>query len=126
MDCGPTCLRMIAKYYGKSFDLLHMKNISRIKNEGSSLLDIVDTAKKMGIKSKGLKIDIDFIKWIDLPVILHWDCHHFVVLFKIRENTYFIADPAIGILKLNTSDFLSHWQNSESSDQKGIVLTVQL
>lgn len=122
-DCGPTCLRMIAVYYGKEFNFHQMKNHVRIMREGSSMIDIMDTAKKLGIKSTGLQIDITKLQLIDLPVILHWNKHHFVVLFNIQDNFYFIADPAIGILQLNESDFLSHWQNHESGNQhSGILL----
>ncbi len=123
-DCGPTCLRMIAAYYGKEFNLNQMKNWVRIMREGSDMIDIVDTAKKLGINSTGLQIDITKLEFIDLPVILHWDKDHFVILFDIQDNFYFIADPAIGILQLNESDFLSHWQNHESGNQHtGILLT---
>lgn len=127
MDCGPTCLKMIAKYYGKIFYLHQMKNWSRIKHEGSSMLDIMDTANDLGIKSTGLEIDIKRLGLVDLPVILHWDKYHFVVLFKIQDNFYFIADPATGILQLNELDFLSHWQNHERGHHhSGILLTLSV
>lgn len=123
-DCGPTCLKMIAAYYGKEFSLYQMENWIRIMRKGSSMIDLVDTAKKLGIHSTGLQIDITKLGFINLPVILHWDKHHFVVLFNIQDNSYFVADPAVGILHLNESDFLSHWQNHESGYQyTGILLT---
>jgi len=123
-DCGPTCLKMIATYYGKEFNLDQMKDWVRIMHKGSSMIDIVDTAKILGINSTGLQVDITKLKLIDLPVILHWDKDHFVVLFDIQDNSYFIADPAIGILQLNESDFLTHWKNHESDTQHtGILLT---
>jgi ABC-type bacteriocin/lantibiotic exporter with double-glycine peptidase domain len=127
MDCGPTCLKMIAKYYGKCFCMHQMKNWARIKDEGSSMLDIMNTANNLGIKSTGLEIDIERLRLIDLPVILHWDKHHFVVLFKIQDDFYFIADPAIGILELNELDFLSHWQNHEKGNHhSGLLLTLSV
>ena len=127
MDCGPACLRMIAKYYGKNFNPHQMKNISKISWEGSSMLDIIDAAKKIGIKSTGLEISIELLKEVELPVILHWNKHHFVVLFKIENDCYFIADPAIGIFKICKSEFLKHWQTSKSDAGKtGTILTFSL
>lgn len=127
MDCGPACLRMIAKYYGKNFNLHQMKNISKISWEGSSMLDIINAAKKIGIKSIGLEISVELLKEIGLPVILHWNEHHFVVLFKIENDAYFIADPAIGILKICESELLKHWQVSKKDVSKtGIILTFSL
>lgn len=127
MDCGPTCLKMIAKYYGKNFYLQQMKNWSKVMREGSSMLDIMDAANSIGIKSTALKIDIERLRLVDLPAILHWDQLHFVVLFKIQNNLYFIADPAIGILQINEWDFLSHWQNhGRAHHHAGILLTLYL
>ncbi|MBB5637187.1 ATP-binding cassette subfamily B protein [Pedobacter cryoconitis] len=104
-----------------------MKNWTGIKQEGSSMLDIIDTASTLGIKSTGLEIDIKKLRLIDLPVILHWDKHHFVVLFKIQNDFYFIADPGIGILKLNELDFLCHWQNHEKvHHHSGLLLTLSI
>ena len=122
-DCGPACLKMIAGYYGKNFNLHQMKNWNRMTREGSSMIDIMDTAEALGIYCKGLQLDITKLKSIGLPAILHWDKDHFVVLFNIDGSYYFIADPAIGILKLNELDLVSHWQNHESDNQStGILL----
>lgn len=115
MDCGPACLQMIARYFGKDLSSFHMKNIARIIQKGSSLLDLVDAAKQIGIYSKGMEVTIETLDSLALPVILHWDKRHFVVLYKIRNTTYIIADPAIGILKLNKSEFIKHWRHSETS-----------
>lgn len=88
------------------------------------MIDIVNAAKKLGINSTGLRSDITKLEFIDLPVILHWDRNHFVVLFNIQDKTYSIADPAVGILHLNELDFISHWQNQEDRNKHtGILLT---
>lgn len=104
-----------------------MKNISKISWEGSSMLDIIDAAKKIGIKSTGLEISAELLKEVRLPVILHWNRHHFVVLFKIEDDSYFIADPATGILKICESEFLEHWQVAKNGIGKtGTILTFSL
>lgn len=127
MDCGPTCLKMVANYYGKNFFLHQMKNWSEIMYRGTSMLDLMDYANDLGIMSMGLEIDINRLGLVELPVILHWDQHHFVVLFRIQNNFYFIADPAIGVLQFNELDFLSHWQNHKKDDQRlGILLALSV
>ena len=110
MDCGPTCLKMVAEYYGKDFTVGNMKNMDRITYEGASILDLMDAAEKIGLSSTVLEMDIKLLNTIDLPVILYWEKHHFVVLFKIQRNLYFIADPFKGIQKLHKKDFSSSWQ----------------
>lgn len=121
-DCGPTCLRMVAQYYGKFFNPYKMKYISRINREGASLLDLTKTAEKIGFRATGLRIKPEFLKEIDLPVILHWDLNHFVVLFEIKNMIYCIADPSKGILEISESELLRHWQHKENN--KGIILAL--
>jgi len=127
MDCGPTCLKMIANYYGIDFCVGDMKNIDRIAYEGSSILDLMDAAKKIGLASTVLEIDINLINMVVLPVILYWKKHHFVVLFKIKRNFYFIADPSKGALKLSKTDFSNGLQNQLSNDRcSGILMTLSV
>lgn len=124
MDCGPTCLRMVAAFYGKNFDPAKMKHISKISRKGSSMLDLMNAAEALGLCPSGLEVSASALKATPLPAILHWDQQHFVVLYKVENETYHIADPGIGILKLCTAAFLSHWQNpGHSNPHTGVILT---
>lgn len=110
MDCGPTCLKMIARHFNKDFNPEEIKNISDIRKNGTSLLDLSIAAKNNGLYAAGLEIDLSMLKRVALPIILHWNLNHFVVLFKIRKKTYYIADPAVGIVKVPESEFMENWQ----------------
>ena len=50
MDCGPSCLRMVAKYYGKHFTIESLREKSYITREGVSLLGISDAAEFIGMR----------------------------------------------------------------------------
>ena len=127
MDCGPTCLRMIAAYFGKSFDPAMLKHMSRISVEGSSMLDLMNAAGKLQLCCKGFEVTTAQLSETVLPAILHWNQQHFVVLFKIKKQTYYIADPAIGVIKFCRSAFLKHWQNPGSiHTATGFILTFSL
>ncbi len=54
-DCGPTCLRIIAKHYGKLISLKEIREISETTREGSSLLKLSDAAEAIGFKTIGAK-----------------------------------------------------------------------
>ena len=56
MDCGPTCLRMIAKYYGKNYSLQTLRERSFITCEGVSMLGISDAAESIGFRTLGVRI----------------------------------------------------------------------
>ena len=93
MDCGPTCLRMLAKHYGRNFKIQTLRQLSEINKEGVSLLGISDAAEKIGFRSLGAKLTTSQLKEAELPCILHWRQNHFVVLYKIKKNKFYLADP---------------------------------
>jgi ATP-binding cassette subfamily B protein len=123
MDCGPTCLRMIAKYYGRNFTVQTLRRLCEINKEGVSLLGISDAAEKIGFRSMGIKLNAQQLKEAELPCILHWRQNHFVVLYKIKNHQYYLSDPADGLVTLSETDFKRNWQGEENTTD-GIALLV--
>lgn len=123
MDCGPTCLRMIAKHYGRSFKVQTLRHYCEINREGVSLLGIHNAAKQIGFDSDAIQTNLDGLGEAELPAILHWRQNHFVVLYKIKNNKYFIVDPGNGHVKLNSEDFSRNWIDNDGSGE-GIALTL--
>lgn len=119
MDCGPSCLRMVAKHYGRSYNLRTLSMLCGFNREGVSLLGLSDAAEKIGFRSIGVKSNIEQLKEAELPCILHWRQYHFVVLYKIKRNKYYIADPAAGLVILDEANFNSSWASDNGS---GIAL----
>lgn len=121
MDCGPTCLRMVAKYYGRHYNADTLRKKAGFSKTGVSLLGISETAEKLGFRTRGVKITTDQLKEIELPCILHWNQNHFVVLLPFsgrkrgRGMRFKVADPAKGIITYSRSEFESHWLASFSS-----------
>ncbi|GAA3977675.1 peptidase domain-containing ABC transporter [Mucilaginibacter dorajii] len=121
MDCGPTCLRMISKHYGRNFKLQTLRQLCEINKEGVSLLGISDAAEKIGFRSLGVKLETTDLKEAELPCILHWQQNHFVILYKIKNNKFFIADPGSGLVVLNAEEFSRAWLSAAGGTQ-GIAL----
>nr|WP_294942621.1 peptidase domain-containing ABC transporter [uncultured Mucilaginibacter sp.] len=121
MDCGPTCLRMVAKHFGRNIKLQTLRQLCEINREGVSLLGISDAAEKVGFRSLGAKLNLSELKEAEQPCILHWRQNHFVVLYKISKGYYFIADPAAGLIKLTEPEFANNWL-SDTEKNEGIVL----
>lgn len=125
MDCGPTCIRMIAKYYGRNYTLQRLREISGINRAGVSLLGISEAAEKIGFRTTGVKINLEKLVEMDLPCILHWRQNHFVVLYKSKNNVYYIADPAKGLIKYNNIEFSKNWISARNDDSGlGIALAM--
>lgn len=129
MDCGPSCLSMIALHYGKKLDLSVLRDACFITKNGVNLLGIIQAAESVGFDTMSIKLMVsDLIdKDLPFPCILHWNQTHFVVLYKIEKNKisnkvyFYIADPAHGLIKLPEDQFTSIWTASD----KGIALFLE-
>lgn len=119
MDCGPTCLRIVAAYYGKRYSLQGLREKCHISREGISMLGICDAAEEIGFRTTTMPITWTFLRSaIVLPCIIHWHENHFVVLYKIQKRRgiwwVYISDPAIGLVKYSEKDFLQSWLTTET------------
>lgn len=124
MDCGPTCLRMIAKDYGKSYTLETLRRKSGINREGVSLLGISEAAEQIGFRTVGAKLSWEQLKdEANLPCVVYWDQVHFVVVYKITKHKVYVADPAKGKITFTKEQFLQQWLNAK---EKGLPTGIAL
>jgi len=123
MDCGPSCLKSIAKFYNReiSIDLLRQKcQISRI---GVSLLGISEAAEFIGLKTLAAKVSFEqLIENKAFPCIVHWNQNHFVIVYKIKGNSVFVCDPAKGNLIIQKADFIEKWKQK---NEMGVALFME-
>ncbi|KOP38670.1 peptidase domain-containing ABC transporter [Flavobacterium sp. WLB] len=126
-DCGPTCLKIIAKHYGKTINIQELRDSSETTREGSNLLFLSDAAEKIGFRTLGVKLNAERLEEAPLPCILHWNKNHYVVLYKIKKGTYYISDPGFGLIEYNKKDFLKFWigNNADDSTKEGIALLIE-
>jgi ATP-binding cassette subfamily B protein len=134
MDCGPTCLRMIAKHYGKHFNADALRQIAGFSKEGVSMLGISEAAEKIGFRTRGVQLSYEQLtQQASLPAILHWNQNHFVVLISAKtlrksyKDEVKIADPANGIICYTKDEFIKHWYSTHREDRKhtGTVLLLE-
>jgi len=123
MDCGPSCLRMVAAFYGKTYSLQKLRTLSHISREGVSLLGLSEAAEAIGFRTIGARITIEQLLEVPKPCVVHWDQAHFVVVHKCRTGSIYIADPAFGLVEYSESEFKKHWLATiKHGEQKGICL----
>jgi ATP-binding cassette subfamily B protein len=127
MDCGPTCLRMVARFYGKHFTLQTLREKSHLNREGVSMLGIAKAAEDIGMQSMGVSLTWERLQTeAPLPVIVHWKQNHFVVVYKIKRDRVHISDPAFGQTVLSKEEFLKGWISTrKDGEAKGSVLLLQ-
>jgi ATP-binding cassette, subfamily B, bacterial len=136
-DCGPTCLKIIGKHYGKVINIQSLRDMSETTREGSNMLFLSDAAEKIGFRTLGVKLNMKALKEAPLPCILHWDKEHYVVLYQTpkpskwgifkKTNHYKISDPAQGLVEYTEKEFIQHWigNNADNTTQEGISLLLE-
>ena len=127
MDCGATCLRMIARYYGRHYTLQHLRDLCFLDREGVSLLGISDAAEAIGMHSLGVRMGYDrLMEDIPLPCIAHWRENHFIVVIKVSKSHVWVADPGSGKYKISKADFLDGWAKGlVDGEKQGILLLLE-
>lgn len=108
-ECGLACLVMIASYHGYQTDLLTLRRQFGFSSRGSRLSDLMDLSSRIHLLSRAVKLDLNELRHLRLPCILHWDMNHFVVLKKVRGRTILIHDPAIGVVRYSMKEVSSHF-----------------
>lgn len=146
-DCGPTCLKIIAKHYGRVLNIQTLRELSETTREGSNLLTLSDAAESVGFRTLGVKLSLEKLLEAPLPCILHWNANHYVVLYKSplapeggilstlsnffskkTKNKFYVSDPAFGLLEYNKEEFLKGWigNNADETTNEGIALLIEL
>ena len=130
MDCGPTCLQMVAAYYGRTFTIENLRNKSFITVQGSSLLGISEAAENIGFRTTGVKVASNILKEAPLPCIAYWNQQHFVVVYDIitkkGKEIVYVADPSAGELKYTKEEFCRCWiSTKKEGEDVGIALMLE-
>ena len=132
MDCGSTCLAMVAEYYGCKQDRDYLRELCDLGKTGVSLLGISKAAEIIGFKTVGGRLPFKILTTqIPLPCIAHWDQNHFVVVYKIKKHrkscyTVYVADPGKGLITYSKEEFCEHWVSTKTNgEEKGIALLLE-
>ena len=131
-DCGPTCLKIIAKHYGRNLNIQYLRDISETTREGSNLLNLSEASEKIGFRTLGVKISLQNLLEAPFPCILHWNKQHYVVLYDIKKRgtkitKILISDPGFGLIEYTKDEFLKFWigNNADETTEEGIALLIE-
>lgn len=124
MQCGAACLHMICKYWGQEYSLDHLTRLCNIGINGTSLLNMNEAAIAIGLKTICKRTNIETLRKAPLPCILHWNKNHFVVLYKVKNDKFYIANPSKGFETCNIHEFQQYWIDDDEN-QKGIAMFIK-
>ena len=124
MQCGVACLASLCTYYRRKYSTQFLSNYCISTSTGVSLKSLSVAAEQLGFDTMCVRFPKTSLHECHLPCILHWNQNHYVILYKIdfKRKRYYICDPAKGLLKMNESEFDSHWLSNNDS---GIALLLE-
>ncbi|OON66021.1 peptidase domain-containing ABC transporter [Hymenobacter sp. CRA2] len=149
MDCGPTCLRMIARHYGRSIPVQTLREKGQLAREGTSLLGLAEAAEAVGFRTMGVEMEMSsLVEEAPLPCIVLWDQNHYVVVHDVKkppswarwrgklrtrsrktsahQETFYVADPGRGLLTYSAEEFQEHWAaDAQQGAHTGIALLLE-
>ena len=127
MDCGPACLRMVAKYHGRTYQAQTLRERTYQNRSGVSLLSLSEAAESVGFRTLMAKMPLEKLKEeVTLPAIVHWRQRHFVVVYRFRKGSALVSDPAHGQLNLTETEFLDGWlSDKHEGEEVGVVLLLE-
>jgi ATP-binding cassette subfamily B protein RaxB len=108
-ECGLACLAMVASYHGHDVDLAGLRRRFSTSLKGVTLARVMAMAGQLGFTCRPLKLDMDDLRQLRTPCLLHWDLNHFVVLKRVGKRRIAIHDPARGMRKLSWNEVSEHF-----------------
>lgn len=126
-DCGAACLRMVARHHGRFYSLEFLRSITHLRKEGVTLLEISDAAEHIGYRTLAARCTFDqLLQDVPFPVVAHWQQNHYVVIFKTTKKEVWVADPAVGEVRMTKQQFLDGWlQTHEDGNRLGVILALE-
>lgn len=116
-ECGLTCIAMISRYYGHDIDLNTLRKRFSPSLSGLTLRALIAMGEDLGLGCRAVRIEIEDLRRVPLPAILHWDLSHYVVLVAVSRSGITVHDPASGARRLSAREFSRHFT--------GVVLEVE-
>lgn len=123
-DCGPACLKIIAKYFGRFYSLQYLRDQCGITKQGVSLADLSIGAESIGLRTLAIKCTLeDVVNQIPFPAILFWKESHFIVVYHANKKNIWVSDPAKGRIKYTHEEFKAGWYKKEET--LGVLLALE-
>ena len=104
-ECGAACLGIILAFFGRWVSIEELRETCSVGRDGCTAADIFRAARHYGLKPRGWRSGLRRLHRLQLPMILFWEFHHFVVLEGFKKGRYLINDPANGHRAVSAEEF---------------------
>ncbi len=118
-ECGAACLGSVLAWYGRWVPLTELREKCEVSRDGSSAASILRAARHYGLECRGLSINAELLKQLQMPAVLFWQFNHFVVLEGFDDNHFYLNDPATGRRRLTVEEFTKGYSRIALKFERG-------
>jgi ATP-binding cassette, subfamily B, bacterial len=104
-DCAAACLAMIVSHHGRKTSLSECRTLIPTGRDGASARALAEAARRFGLAVRAISIEMDDLRSLALPAIIHWQFNHFVVVERCSKTAIRIVDPARGRVTITSDEF---------------------
>jgi ATP-binding cassette subfamily B protein len=125
MECGPTCLQMVSKHYGETYEIETLNKLCKLSEQGTSMGNIAEAAELIGLHTLAVSLDYDtLLNEVPYPTMAHWRNRHFVIVYDVSKDSVWVADPAVGLVTYSKEEFIPAWtkSNLDKEEEDGYLL----
>jgi ATP-binding cassette subfamily B protein len=112
MDCGAACLAMICRHYGIATTLGKLRELANVTTQGATLDSLARAGESLGFTARGMQCTYESLRGFELPLIVHWEGYHYVVVYGMSKRQVWVADPAVGFKKMTVDEFERGWSGT--------------
>jgi ATP-binding cassette subfamily B protein len=112
MDCGAACLAMVCRHYGIGMTLGKLRELCNVTAQGATLDSLARAGESLGFTARGMQCTFESLRGFELPLIVHWEGYHYVVVYGISKRLVWVADPAVGFRKMSVEEFERGWSGT--------------
>jgi ATP-binding cassette, subfamily B, bacterial CvaB/MchF/RaxB len=107
-ECGLACLAMISSYHGHRIDLNTLRRRYPVSLKGVTLRAVIHVASQLHLASRAIRFELEHLRSLRLPAIVHWDMNHLVVLKSVSRRGIVVHDPAGGRRSFSLAEASRH------------------